>query len=99
MEIFHVKDVINAILKLINSIKQKKKLKTLYFLNSKNIIAVKDLVNLYNRISGKNISIVIDSSNKRKRDIKKFKPLFPTPPNWKENFGLNKILKNYVNSK
>lgn len=99
MEIFHVKDVINAILNLINFLKQKKKIKLVYYLNSKNIISVKNLVNLYNKISGKNISIVMDSSKKRKRDIKKFKPLFPTPPNWKQNFRLDNILKNYLNPK
>ena len=99
MEILSVKDVINAILNLVKSVKRKKKIKSLYFLNSKNIISVKDLVSLYNKISGKNISCVVDSSKKRKRDIKNFKPLFPVPPNWKQNVGLNEILKNYLDGK
>ena len=99
MEILSVKDVINAILNLVKSLKSKKKIKSLYFLNSKNIISVKNLVALYNKISGKNISYVVDSSKKRKRDIKNFKPLLPVPSNWKENVGLNEILKNYLEGK
>ena len=67
--------------------------------DKKNIISVKNLVALYNKISGKNISYVVDSSKKRKRDIKNFKPLLPVPSNWKENVGLNEILKNYLEGK